>query len=124
MPILCYHNDGKLNIQGVGNFTNSYDVIQPKNDSKSEALSNPSSIYQLFETKMASLIRKKSVLEGKLATSLSNQKAAQKNLSSILRRKKYWWTGHDEKDRVAVREGCWFRTSTRKGQQLVKICLL
>lgn len=75
-----------LNIQAVGNFpAESDDVIYAHNDSKSGALSGPSSIYQFYEAKMATLIRKNGILEGQLAAALSNREAAEKNLSSVLR---------------------------------------
>ncbi|XP_031274396.1 acyl-CoA-binding domain-containing protein 6 [Pistacia vera] len=75
-----------LSIQGVGNFpADSDDVIYPENDSKTGALSGPSSMYQFYETKMATLIRKNGVLEGQLTAALSNREAAEKNLSSVLR---------------------------------------
>ncbi|XP_048234798.1 acyl-CoA-binding domain-containing protein 6 isoform X2 [Ricinus communis] len=44
-----------------------------------------SSIYQLYETKIASLIRKNGVLEGQLAAALASREAAEKNLSSVLK---------------------------------------
>ncbi|KAK2646335.1 hypothetical protein Ddye_021530 [Dipteronia dyeriana] len=71
--------------QGIGNFPlDSDDVIYP-DDSKSGAFSGPSGIYQFYETKMATLIRKNGMLEGQLAAALSNREAAEKNLSSALK---------------------------------------
>ncbi|KAL5785276.1 hypothetical protein ACOSQ2_007668 [Xanthoceras sorbifolium] len=72
--------------QGIGNFPlDNDDVIYPENDSKSGALSSPSSIYQFYETKMATLIRKNGMLEGQLAAAFANREAAEKNLSSALK---------------------------------------
>ncbi|CAL5347042.1 unnamed protein product [Camellia sinensis] len=45
----------------------------------------PSSIYQLYGTKMAALIKKNEILEGQLAVALASWEAAEKNLSSVLK---------------------------------------
>ncbi|KAJ8766471.1 hypothetical protein K2173_022530 [Erythroxylum novogranatense] len=44
-----------------------------------------SSVYQLYETKIAALMRKNGILEGQLATALTSQETAEKNLSSVLK---------------------------------------
>ncbi|KAE8076726.1 hypothetical protein FH972_015358 [Carpinus fangiana] len=56
-----------------------------ESDSKSGALSATSSIYQFYETKMATLIRKNGILEGQLATALVNRDASERNLSAVLK---------------------------------------
>ncbi|KAK9288829.1 hypothetical protein L1049_017294 [Liquidambar formosana] len=56
-----------------------------KTDGKSGALSAPSSIYQLYESKIAALIRKNGILEGQTAAALAGREAAEKNLSSVLK---------------------------------------
>lgn len=72
--------------QGIGNIlVDNSDSVFPENESKSGALSAPSSIYQFYETKMAGLIRKNGILEGQLAAAMASREAAEKNLSSALR---------------------------------------
>ncbi|KAL5541810.1 hypothetical protein UlMin_009520 [Ulmus minor] len=73
---------------GGGNFPiDNIDSTLPENDIKMGALSAPSSIYQFYESKMASLIRKNGVLEGQLAAALATREAADKNLSVALKSK-------------------------------------
>lgn len=45
------------------------------------------SVYQFYESRMASLIRKNGMLEGQLAAALANQVAAENNLSSVMKNK-------------------------------------
>lgn len=71
---------------GNGNLlVDNDDEIFPESHGKSVALSAPSTIYQLYETKMAALIRKNGILEGQLAAALAGREAAEKNLSSVLK---------------------------------------
>ncbi|KAI0512305.1 hypothetical protein KFK09_012944 [Dendrobium nobile] len=56
-------------------------------DLEAVPLSNPANIYQLYETKVANLVRKNALLEGQLSTSLANQEATEKNLSLVLKGK-------------------------------------
>ncbi|XP_050220345.1 acyl-CoA-binding domain-containing protein 4 isoform X2 [Mercurialis annua] len=46
-----------------------------------------SSVYQLYETKIASVIRKNGNLEAQLAAALASREGAEKNLSSVLKSK-------------------------------------
>ncbi|KAL5996015.1 hypothetical protein ACLOJK_026088 [Asimina triloba] len=58
------------------------DIILPETDGRSAALSIPSNIYQLYESRMAALVRKNGSLEGQLSAALANRETAEKNLSS------------------------------------------
>lgn len=60
-------------------------IIFPESEDKCGVFSAPSSIYQLYETRMAALIRKNGMLEGQLAAALASREAAEKNLSSVLK---------------------------------------
>jgi hypothetical protein len=88
---------GKLNVEETSMFEsdnaiphnhgigeNDY-VAFPESDSKSGVLSATSSIYQFYETKMATLVRKNGILEGQLATALGNREASERNLSTVLK---------------------------------------
>ncbi|XP_065863587.1 acyl-CoA-binding domain-containing protein 6 [Euphorbia lathyris] len=71
--------------QGVGNhLVDGEDIGAPETDAMTGA---HSSIYQLYETKIAAVMRKNGHLEGQLATALSSREAAEKNLSSVLKSK-------------------------------------
>ncbi|KAF8401529.1 hypothetical protein HHK36_012469 [Tetracentron sinense] len=61
------------------------DIILPETEGKSVGLPAPSNVYQLYETKMAALIRKNGILEGQLAAALASQEGVEKNLSSVLK---------------------------------------
>lgn len=74
------HNHGTGNIP----VENDY-VILPESDVKSGVSSAPTNIYQVYETKMASLIRKNGILEGQLAAALASREAAERNLSSVFK---------------------------------------
>ncbi|XP_021751068.1 acyl-CoA-binding domain-containing protein 4-like [Chenopodium quinoa] len=63
------------------------EIIFPESDEKCGVYSAPSSIYQLYETRMAALIRKNGMLEGQLAAALANREATEKNASSALKSK-------------------------------------
>ncbi|KAK8965902.1 hypothetical protein KSP40_PGU008702 [Platanthera guangdongensis] len=45
-------------------------------------VTNPENIYQ-YETKIANLARRNTLLEGQLSAALANQEATEKNLSSV-----------------------------------------
>lgn len=73
--------------QGNGNLPVDHDdLVFPEADGKFEVLSAPSSsVYQLYETKFAALIKKNGTLEGQLAAALANREATEKNFSSALK---------------------------------------
>lgn len=62
------------------------ETLFPEGDGKL-AFSTHSSVYQLYETRMATLIRKNGMLEGQLAAAVASREAAEKNLSSALKSK-------------------------------------
>ncbi|CAL5413185.1 unnamed protein product [Camellia sinensis] len=75
------HNKGNENLP-----TDNDDIfVLLETDGKSGGPSVPSSIYQLYGTKMAALIKKNEILEGQLAVALASREAAEKNLSSVLK---------------------------------------
>ncbi|GAV73151.1 Kelch_2 domain-containing protein/Kelch_4 domain-containing protein [Cephalotus follicularis] len=75
---LTFHSQGMVNLPG-----DKDDVVLPEADSKpGEPLST---IYQLYETKIAALIRKNGILEGQLEAASASREAAEKNLSSVLK---------------------------------------
>ncbi|KAJ4968667.1 hypothetical protein NE237_015368 [Protea cynaroides] len=57
----------------------------PETDGKSAGLSAPSNMSQMYESKIAALIRKNGILEGQLAAALGSRDAAEKNLSSVIK---------------------------------------
>lgn len=61
------------------------EIIFPESEEKCGVFSAPSSIYQLYETRMAALIRKNGMLEGQLAAALASRESAEKNVSSVLK---------------------------------------
>ncbi|KAL9232881.1 hypothetical protein vseg_007944 [Gypsophila vaccaria] len=61
------------------------EIIYPESDNKYSSFSAPSSVYQLYETRMAALIRKNGMLEGQLAAALASREAAEKNSASALK---------------------------------------
>ncbi|XP_011012826.1 PREDICTED: acyl-CoA-binding domain-containing protein 4-like isoform X2 [Populus euphratica] len=70
--------------QGIGNVSvDNEDVVSLDSDCTTGGAR--ASIYQLYETKIAALIRKNGILEGQLAAALAGREAAEKNLSSILK---------------------------------------
>ncbi|KAJ9154465.1 hypothetical protein P3X46_027795 [Hevea brasiliensis] len=84
----CVFESENLNSQnqGIGNhLVDNEDVLVPQTDGMTGGAH--SSIYQLYETKIAALIRKNGVLEGQLAAASSSREAAEKNLSSVLKSK-------------------------------------
>ncbi|KAA8548505.1 hypothetical protein F0562_000228 [Nyssa sinensis] len=84
-PVFESESSNTHNKQGNGNLPPSTDDVFPEIDGKSGVLSTPSSIYQLYETKIAALIRKNGILEGQLAAALASREAAEKNTSSLLK---------------------------------------
>ncbi|KAL3508060.1 hypothetical protein ACH5RR_033442 [Cinchona calisaya] len=71
--------------RGSGSFPlDSDDLLFQESDGKS-GVSVPSTVYQLYETKLAALIRKNGNLEGQLAAALSSRESAEKNLSAALK---------------------------------------
>ncbi|KAL0388750.1 UNVERIFIED_CONTAM: Dynein regulatory complex subunit [Sesamum radiatum] len=74
-----------LDKQGSGNLSlESEDLVFQESDGKSR-ISAPSGVYQIYEAKLASLLRKNGVLEGQLAAALAAREAAEKNLSSAIK---------------------------------------
>ncbi|KAG9443709.1 hypothetical protein H6P81_015049 [Aristolochia fimbriata] len=68
------------------NLPSDDDVIPVDADgSKASSLVVPANIYRLYETKMAALLRRNSLLEGQLNTALANRETAEKNLSSAIK---------------------------------------
>ncbi|XP_028109348.1 acyl-CoA-binding domain-containing protein 6-like isoform X1 [Camellia sinensis] len=83
-----FESDGSnTHNKGNGNLPTDNDdiVVLLETDGKSGGPSVPSSIYQLYGTKMAALIKKNGILEGQLAVALASREAAEKNLSSVLK---------------------------------------
>lgn len=62
----------------------SDDLLFHESDNKSR-LTAPSGAYQIYEAKIASLIRKNGILEGQLAAALAAQETVEKNLSSSIK---------------------------------------
>ncbi|KAI3868818.1 hypothetical protein MKW92_013524 [Papaver armeniacum] len=52
-----------------------------------ESEGKPIGLFQMYETKIAGLIRKNGLLEGQLTTALTSKEAAEKNLSSVIKSK-------------------------------------
>ncbi|KAK4405600.1 Monothiol glutaredoxin-S4 [Sesamum angolense] len=74
-----------LDKQGSGNLSlESEDLVFQESDGKSR-ISAPSGVYQIYEAKLASLLRKNGVLEGQLAAALAAREAAEKNLSLAIK---------------------------------------
>ena len=70
--------------QGIGNISvDNEDVVLPESDCTAGGARE--SMYQLYETKIAALIRKNGILEGQLAAAMAGREAAEKNLSSIMK---------------------------------------
>ena len=57
-------------------------IVALETEGRPVTLTNPSNISQLYETKIATLTRKNSFLEGKLTAALANEEASEKKLSS------------------------------------------
>ncbi|KAI6693093.1 hypothetical protein NL676_020803 [Syzygium grande] len=63
------------------------DLVFMETNCKVGAPPSTSSIYQFYEKKIASLIRKNGILEGQLAAASTNQEATEKSFSSVLKSK-------------------------------------
>ncbi|PIN07508.1 putative protein, contains kelch repeat [Handroanthus impetiginosus] len=76
-----------LDRQGSGSLpTETEDLVFQESDSKSR-LTASSGVCQIYEAKLASLLRKNGILEGQLAASLSAREAAEKNLLAAIKSK-------------------------------------
>lgn len=65
-----------------------FDHIVPLDaDGRALVQTKPSNAYQLYETKIAALTRKNSLLEGQLTAALASQDAAEKNLTLVIKGK-------------------------------------
>lgn len=62
-------------------------IVHVETEGGSTIQTNLPDICQMYETKIATLTRKNSLLEGQLTAALANQEAAEKNLLSITRSK-------------------------------------
>ncbi|KAL6517168.1 hypothetical protein OROHE_017874 [Orobanche hederae] len=63
----------------------SEDLVFQENDGKPRATTAPSGAYQMYEAKLAGLLRKNGVLEGQLSAALAGREAAEKTSSSAIR---------------------------------------
>ncbi|WOL16461.1 acyl-CoA-binding domain-containing protein 4 [Canna indica] len=63
------------------------DQVLPLETDGRSTMTNPSNIYQLYETKIASLIRKNALLEEQLKSASTSQEAAERNLSAAIKSK-------------------------------------
>lgn len=71
--------------QGSGSFSlDSDDLLLQESDGKA-GVSAPSTVYQLYETKLGALIRKNGILEGQLAAAISSRESAERNLSTAVK---------------------------------------
>ncbi|KAK4265697.1 hypothetical protein QN277_026714 [Acacia crassicarpa] len=68
--------------QGFGNLVIQSDEVSFSENSKAEP-SSTSNIYDYYETKVVTLIRKNGILEGQLAAALASREAAEKSLASV-----------------------------------------
>lgn len=74
-----YQKQGSNNLMSDGNH-----IAPPETDNRL-LLTNPSHIYQLYETKIVTLTKKNVLLEEQLTAALASREAAEKNLSSAIR---------------------------------------
>ncbi|XP_028781443.1 acyl-CoA-binding domain-containing protein 6-like [Neltuma alba] len=77
-------NSNQLN-QAFGDLTLESDEVPFSENSKPGSLSNPSSIYHYYETKVAALLRKNGILEGQLTAAIASKETAEKSLASALK---------------------------------------
>lgn len=75
------------NKQESNSHTLDHDRMLPTESDGRSVLTNPSHIYQLYETKIARLTRKNILLEEQLKTALTSQESTAKNLSSAVKSK-------------------------------------
>lgn len=76
-----------MDIAGVLSSAEENIIIPLETEGRLGIQTDTSDIYQLYETKIATLTRKNSLLEGELTAALANQEAAEKNLSSVVKSK-------------------------------------
>ncbi|KHG01870.1 Acyl-CoA-binding domain-containing protein 4 [Gossypium arboreum] len=75
-------------VEGIANDPVDNDnFVFPEADDRSGALSAPTSIYQFYDTRMASLSRKNGILEVQLATALASRDTAERTLAAALKSK-------------------------------------
>ncbi|XP_073307744.1 uncharacterized protein [Primulina huaijiensis] len=80
-----YDNLSSLEKQGSGSLLSESDgLVFPESDGKSR-MTAQSNIYQVYEAKLAALLRKNGNLEGQLTAALAGREAAEKNLLSSLK---------------------------------------
>ncbi|XP_075477618.1 uncharacterized protein LOC142518699 isoform X2 [Primulina tabacum] len=80
-----YDNSSSLEKQGSGSLLSESDgLVFPESDGKSR-MTAQSNIYQVYEAKLAALLRKNGNLEGQLTAALAGREAAEKNLLSSLK---------------------------------------
>ncbi|KAJ1427275.1 Kelch-type beta propeller [Sesbania bispinosa] len=85
--VLVYGISNRQNPVFENDTLESDNVSFPDNN-KSESLpSATSNIYQYYESKVTSLIRKIGIMEGQLAASIASKEAAEKSLASVLKSK-------------------------------------
>ncbi|KAK4283541.1 hypothetical protein QN277_000481 [Acacia crassicarpa] len=77
-------NSDQLN-QAFGDLTLESDDVPFSESNKPGSMSNPSSIFQYYETKVAALMRKNGILEGQLAAAIASKETAEKSLASALK---------------------------------------
>ncbi|XP_068660068.1 acyl-CoA-binding domain-containing protein 6-like [Aristolochia californica] len=72
--------------QANENLPSDDDMIPVDTDgNKASSLVVPANVYRLYETKMAALLRRNSLLEGQLNAALTNRETVEKNLSSAIK---------------------------------------
>ncbi|KAJ0980687.1 hypothetical protein J5N97_008942 [Dioscorea zingiberensis] len=82
------NSDDDLHRQGNSNIQLDVDHTVPLDaDFRSVPLTNPSNLTQLYEGKIANLIKKNASLEEQLSVSLASRETAEKNLSSVIKSK-------------------------------------
>ncbi|KAK6117311.1 hypothetical protein DH2020_048945 [Rehmannia glutinosa] len=83
--VVAESDKSNLDKQGSGSLPlESEDLLFQETDGKSR-ITAPSGVYQIYEAKLANLLRKNGILEGQLTTALAAREAAEKNLSSAVK---------------------------------------
>ncbi|XP_073122212.1 uncharacterized protein [Henckelia pumila] len=78
-------NSSSLDKQGSGSLMSESDgLVFPESDGKSR-MAAQSNIHQVYEAKLAALLRKNGILEGQLTAAVAGREAAEKNLLSSLK---------------------------------------
>nr|XP_029116745.1 acyl-CoA-binding domain-containing protein 6 isoform X2 [Elaeis guineensis] len=80
--LLDSENSNLYQKQGNNNLVSDSNHVAPPEIDNRSVLTNPSNLYQLYETKILTLTRKNVLLEEQLNVALGSQEAAEKNLSS------------------------------------------